>query len=120
MSLHIACKFCTSNDHSFTLGSDLSYGLYGKLMWFCELSRIKEGIFQRHFYIYSSLVTAYLLLIKLMHNCSPQYLVYDTQMVMGGRKHELSPEEHIYGALVLYLDIIYIFISLLSLFGSKN
>ncbi|XP_066969696.1 protein lifeguard 3-like isoform X2 [Macrobrachium rosenbergii] len=48
------------------------------------------------------------------------YLVYDTQMVMGGRKHELSPEEHIYGALVLYLDIIYIFISLLSLFGSKN
>lgn len=46
--------------------------------------------------------------------------MYDTQMVVGGRKHQISPEEHIYGALTLYLDIIYIFISLLSLFGNKN
>ncbi|XP_068244220.1 protein lifeguard 1-like isoform X2 [Palaemon carinicauda] len=48
------------------------------------------------------------------------YLVYDTQLVVGGRKHEMSPEEHIYAALMLYLDILYIFISLLSVFGSKN
>lgn len=49
-----------------------------------------------------------------------QYLVYDTQMVVGGRKHQISPEEHIFGALTLYLDIVYIFISLLDVFGSKN
>ncbi|XP_076069166.1 protein lifeguard 1-like isoform X2 [Oratosquilla oratoria] len=48
------------------------------------------------------------------------YLIYDTQMILGGRKHELSAEEHIFGALQLYLDIIYIFLSLLSLIGSNK
>jgi len=41
-------------------------------------------------------------------------------MLVGGRKTELSPEEHIYGALTLYMDIIQIFLSLLSLFGNNN
>ena len=41
-------------------------------------------------------------------------------MLMGGRKHELSPEEYIYGALQLYLDIVYLFLIILSLFGGSN
>ncbi|KAM7536925.1 hypothetical protein Aperf_G00000062218 [Anoplocephala perfoliata] len=45
------------------------------------------------------------------------YLAFDTQMIMGGRKHELSPEEYIYGAMQLYYDIIGLFMILLSLFG---
>ncbi|KAK6182340.1 hypothetical protein SNE40_010049 [Patella caerulea] len=48
------------------------------------------------------------------------FLIYDTQMIVGGRKHELSPEEYIYGALQLYIDVVYIFLIILSLFGSKN
>ncbi|XP_071529230.1 protein lifeguard 3-like isoform X3 [Panulirus ornatus] len=48
------------------------------------------------------------------------YLVFDTQMIVGGRKHEMSPEEHIFGALVLYLDVINIFLALLSLFGGRD
>ncbi|KAK3877142.1 hypothetical protein Pcinc_018125 [Petrolisthes cinctipes] len=48
------------------------------------------------------------------------YLVFDTQMIVGGRKHEMSPEEHIFGALVLYLDVINIFIALLYIFGGKQ
>ncbi|ESP02776.1 hypothetical protein LOTGIDRAFT_212296 [Lottia gigantea] len=48
------------------------------------------------------------------------FLIYDTQMIIGGRKHELSPEEYIYGALQLYVDVVYIFLIILSLFGSKN
>uniref|UniRef100_A0A2P2HYI3 Protein lifeguard 1-like n=2 Tax=Hirondellea gigas TaxID=1518452 RepID=A0A2P2HYI3_9CRUS len=46
------------------------------------------------------------------------YLVYDTQRLMGGKKYELSPEEHVYGALTLYIDVVQIFMALLSL--SKN
>ena len=49
-----------------------------------------------------------------------QFLAYDTQMLMGGRKHQLSPEEYIYGALQLYLDVVYLFLIILSLFGGKN
>lgn len=48
------------------------------------------------------------------------FLVYDTQMIVGGRKHELSAEEYIYGALQLYIDVVYIFLFLLSLLGKNN
>ncbi|CAB3221515.1 unnamed protein product [Arctia plantaginis] len=38
------------------------------------------------------------------------YLVYDTQLMMGGKhKYSISPEEYIFAALNLYLDIINIF-----------
>ncbi|ELU02133.1 hypothetical protein CAPTEDRAFT_222478 [Capitella teleta] len=48
------------------------------------------------------------------------FLAYDTQMLIGGRKHELSPEDYIFGALQLYLDIVYIFLIILSFFGGKD
>ncbi|KAB7502539.1 Protein lifeguard 1 [Armadillidium nasatum] len=43
------------------------------------------------------------------------YLIFDTQRIVGGRKHELSAEEHITGALVLYIDIVNIFLGILGL-----
>lgn len=40
---------------------------------------------------------------------------------MGGeRKYSLSPEEYITGAIILYLDIINIFIHLLQLLGALD
>lgn len=50
------------------------------------------------------------------------YLIYDTQMMMGGKhKHSISPEEYVFAALTLYLDIINIFLYILSIIGaSKN
>lgn len=42
------------------------------------------------------------------------YLVYDTQIMMGGKhKYSISPEEYIFAALNLYLDIINIFLFIL-------
>lgn len=47
-----------------------------------------------------------------------QYLVFDTQLMIGGKhKYSLSPEEYIFAALNLYLDIINIFIYILSIIG---
>ena len=46
-----------------------------------------------------------------------QFLVFDTQQIIGGRKHEMSPEEYIFGALQLYLDIVYLFLMILTLVG---
>lgn len=48
------------------------------------------------------------------------FLIYDTQMVIGGKKHELDPEEYIYGALQIYIDIVYLFLIILSIFGKSN
>ncbi|XP_076820676.1 protein lifeguard 2-like isoform X1 [Clavelina lepadiformis] len=48
------------------------------------------------------------------------FLAFDVQLVMGGRKYELSPEEYIFGSLVLYIDIIYIFLFILAIFGGSS
>lgn len=45
------------------------------------------------------------------------YLMFDLQLIMGGRKCELSPEEYILGAIMLYTDIIQLFIYLLEIFN---
>ena len=47
------------------------------------------------------------------------FLICDTQMIIGGRRYQLSIDDYIVGALILYLDIIMIFLELLKLFGRK-
>ncbi|XP_070585579.1 protein lifeguard 3-like [Erythrolamprus reginae] len=48
------------------------------------------------------------------------FLAYDTQLVLGNRKHTISPEEYVYGALKIYTDIVYIFTFLLQIVGSRD
>uniref|UniRef100_A0A8C4PXC1 Fas apoptotic inhibitory molecule 2a n=1 Tax=Eptatretus burgeri TaxID=7764 RepID=A0A8C4PXC1_EPTBU len=48
------------------------------------------------------------------------FLAFDTQLLLGNRKHSISPEEHIHGALSLYMDIVYIFTFLLQLVGTRE
>lgn len=43
--------------------------------------------------------------------------MFDTQMIMGGRRVELSPEEYIFAALTLYVDIMEIFWAILTILG---
>nr|CAH8849975.1 unnamed protein product [Trichobilharzia regenti] len=47
------------------------------------------------------------------------YLIYDTQLLIGGRTYSLNPEEYIFGTLILYIDIIMIFTYLLKLIGGE-
>ena len=51
---------------------------------------------------------------------SLQVLAYDTQLVLGNRKHTISPEDYITGALQIYTDIVYIFTFVLQLVGSRD
>jgi len=48
------------------------------------------------------------------------YLAIDIQMIMGGRKFEISPEDHIFAAIQVFMDIIMIFWMLLSLFNNRD
>uniref|UniRef100_A0A8C4YG49 Uncharacterized protein n=1 Tax=Gopherus evgoodei TaxID=1825980 RepID=A0A8C4YG49_9SAUR len=41
------------------------------------------------------------------------FLAYDTQLLVGNKQYGLSPEEYIFGALEIYVDIVYIFLFLL-------
>lgn len=50
------------------------------------------------------------------------YIVYDTQMIVGGRHHKFQFEidDYVFAALNLYLDIINLFLFILSLLGNRK
>uniref|UniRef100_A0AAQ4PTY8 Protein lifeguard 2 n=1 Tax=Gasterosteus aculeatus aculeatus TaxID=481459 RepID=A0AAQ4PTY8_GASAC len=48
------------------------------------------------------------------------FLAFDTQLLMGNKRYTMSPEEYVFAALNIYLDIIYIFSFFLQIFGSKR
>lgn len=49
------------------------------------------------------------------------YIIYDTQLMIGnGHKFSIGPDEYIFAALSLYLDIINLFLYLLQLFGDSK
>jgi len=49
------------------------------------------------------------------------YIVYDTQIMLGGKhKYSLSPEEYVFAALNLYLDIINLFLYILQIIGAAR
>lgn len=50
------------------------------------------------------------------------YIVFDTQLIMGGknRQFELSPEDWVLGALNLYLDIMNLFLFVLQLLSDRR
>ena len=48
------------------------------------------------------------------------YLIYDTQLVAGGKRYELSMDDYVIAALIVYLDIIMIFLYLLQMLGGSQ
>lgn len=48
------------------------------------------------------------------------FLAYHTQLLIGNRKYSISPEEYVFAALSIYVDIVQIFLFLLQLIGASN
>ena len=49
------------------------------------------------------------------------YIIYDTQLMLGGKhKYSLSPEEYIFAALNLYLDVTQLFMYILMIVGGAR
>jgi FtsH-binding integral membrane protein len=48
------------------------------------------------------------------------YLLYDTQLILGGKENALETDDYILGAFMLYTDIIYLFLRLLELIQLFN
>merc|ERR1719234_900811 len=49
------------------------------------------------------------------------YIIYDTQLMVGGsHAYSLSPEEYVFAALNLYLDIINLFMYILQIIGNSR
>lgn len=48
------------------------------------------------------------------------YLIYDTQLIVGKHSHKLSIDDYVLGAMMLYIDIIQLFIYILRILGSSR
>lgn len=46
-----------------------------------------------------------------------QYLAIDIQLLMGGKKYEMSPEDYVFAAAQIFVDIVQIFMLLLQIVG---
>lgn len=48
-------------------------------------------------------------------------LVYDTQLIIdGSHRYKMSPEEYVFAALTLYIDIVYFFLHVLRIMGARK
>ena len=47
------------------------------------------------------------------------FLIYDTQLVAGGGQHKLDIDDYVIGAMLIYTDIIMLFLELLKLFSQR-
>ena len=63
-------------------------------------------------YVFLFYFTVYSALIAILFSF---FLIYDTQQIIGGKKYEMSPEEHVYASITLYIDVVYIFLAILNL-----
>jgi FtsH-binding integral membrane protein len=48
------------------------------------------------------------------------YLLVDTQMILGGKNKSLSLDNYVLGAIILYVDIIGLFLKILQILGKKK
>jgi len=45
------------------------------------------------------------------------YLIIDTQLILGGKNKELTLDNYVLGAILLYVDIIGLFLEILKIIG---
>jgi protein lifeguard len=47
------------------------------------------------------------------------YIIIDIIMIVGGKRFEISYDDYIFAALILYIDIIRLFLYILAMLGRK-
>ncbi|CAG9323282.1 unnamed protein product [Blepharisma stoltei] len=52
--------------------------------------------------------------------CYGIFIIYDTQLIVGGKRYQLSSEDYILGSVILYIDIIGLFQYILLLIGGER
>jgi FtsH-binding integral membrane protein len=48
------------------------------------------------------------------------YILIDTQLILGGKNKELALDNYVLGAVILYVDIIGLFLKILKLLGEEK
>lgn len=100
--------------YAFTTKTDFT--IMGGLIWLLSFSLmfliIFSWIFAFNSFIYNAIIALCIFLMGI-------FLIYDTQLIVGKGKHKLSLDDYVIGALIIYVDIITIFLYMLALLGKK-
>ncbi|CAL1535599.1 unnamed protein product [Lymnaea stagnalis] len=75
------------------------------------------------FGFFSIALLPYIPMIKLIYSVVAAllmcvYIIIDTQMIIGGKSHELDTHMYIFGSIMLYLDIVLLFFYILDILDS--
>ncbi|XP_028833719.1 transmembrane BAX inhibitor motif containing 1a [Denticeps clupeoides] len=86
---------------------------------FCVLGIVVmvTGIITSIVLIYKYILWLHMLYAAIGAIVFTMFLAYHTQLLIGKHKHSINPEEYVFGALALYVDIIQIFLFLLQIIG---
>lgn len=81
------------------------------IMWVLLMAMLMFGIFA-FFYNSDILYCMYCALGVLFFGI---YLIIDTQLILGGKRLELTIDEYVAAAMFIYIDIIQIFLKILAM-----
>jgi FtsH-binding integral membrane protein len=105
----------TQRDYSATMGTVC--GNSGALSGVISIAVVLSlfNIFVRSSFLDNVLAVGFALIYLV-------YLLVDTQLIMGGEKKQfkLSLDDYILGTMILYMDIVGLFLQLLKLLGKKK
>jgi protein lifeguard len=92
------------------------FTMMGGMIWCLSMSLMMLALFSWIFafnnFMYNAITALCIFLFGI-------FLIYDTQLIVGKGKHKLSLDDYIVGAMIIYLDIITIFLYLLQLLGRR-
>lgn len=95
--------------YAMTTKKDITY--FGGLMFMVAVGLLFGGI--ANFFMRSNGVEIVLALGgAILYGI---YIIYDTQLIIGGKRGELQVDDYIFAALMLYIDIIVLFLKILKL-----
>jgi FtsH-binding integral membrane protein len=95
--------------YACTTKSDFT--VLNSLLFICSCVMFMFGVF---------LMFSHVKILHIIYSCAgillySLYLVFDTQLIMGDKTYSLEIDDYIYGALMLYIDIIGLFLRILKL-----
>jgi len=104
--------------YAFTTEKDFTF--LGGLLFVLSFIMIFLGLFFMIFGINNAFISKlYLFYLVLGVVVYSIYLIYDTQLIMG-KENEFSIDDYVIAAMMVYLDIIQIFINILQLIGNRR
>ena len=98
--------------YAFTTKVDFTF--LGGLLFCCATIMLFWGIFSLIYGVMFN--TLYCVLGIIVYSI---YLIFDTQLVMGKLGIEYSVDDYVFASLMIYMDIIQLFLYILQLFGRK-